>query len=131
MTEQEAVKMAGLFGRSVQFYRDMTVKPLSYLGHALRYEYNLAGQPSTQAIRKAIYKEQNGLSAISGVPMAFTNREALALDRPQAHLDHIWTCNEAAIAVWNGSLSYEDAARKLWNRANIRSITRQENNRDE
>ena len=130
MTAQDAQKMNALDPRfSEQFFIEMNVKAVTYLARELRYTYQWAGESHERAIRMRIFKAQDGRSAISGVEMAFTKKEADASGKPQCHLDHIWTCKEAATAVWVGVLSYEAAARRLWSRDNIRQITKAENHR--
>jgi hypothetical protein len=131
MTEQDAKRLQEAYQSklSIQFFMDMNANPVTFLTRELRYTFQLAGYRNEYSIRKGIFKEQNGLSAISGEAMALTGREAIATGKPQSALDHIWTCNEAALAVWNGNMNYETAARKLWARENIRSITKEENDK--
>ncbi len=120
MTEQDAKRMSSLFGRTEQFFRDMNVNPLTYIGRQLRWEFHLTGARTPFAIRTRILNEQENRCAVSGVALKIC---------ASTHLDHIWKCEEAARAIWFGGMPYEDVARRLWDRDNLRIVTKSENDK--
>jgi hypothetical protein len=115
MTQQEAKRMADIFGRSVQFFLDMNVSPVGCCR-------------STTAQREIVAREQKHTSAISGKPLP-TKEEIKSGKAKSWCLDHwTFTCADAAAEVWSAGTSkaYESVARRLWERKNLRVITHEE-----
>jgi hypothetical protein len=97
----------------------ITAKQFKVMGITVQsfIRLGLYRHPRRRALRVEVLREQQGKSAI---------KPGEVLTLADAELDHIWTKKEAAQAVVDG-MPIEEAYQKLWNRSNLRMISKQEN----
>jgi 5-methylcytosine-specific restriction endonuclease McrA len=99
---------------TIEEFADKTGNPLRKVikGALLR----LAPEFRTAKVRRELLLKQNNVCPISGCvkgPLVDSGKET--------HVDHKWTTDEAANAVFNGSMDLISAYNKLWASDNLQA----------